>query len=149
MIKEQIRAIRPPRRHRRGCSRSFVYPIWFQRMAMRGFSSKYHPRTAILAVSLLTLLTTIASQPNAPRLLRIEDMIKTPSSLIYGSMKPKFSPKSMRDGEPQTFFTRPSTGAISRSAETELIVNCLRLPEAPNGRQNDFQIGKLARSGRY
>lgn len=50
-------------------------------------------------------------------------------------------------GEPQTFFTRPSTGAISRPAETELIVNCLRLPVAPNGRQNDFRIGKLARSG--
>ena len=51
------------------------------------------------------------------------------------------------NGKPQTSFTRPSTGAISRPAETNLIVNCLRLPAVPNDRCNDSRIGKLARSG--
>ena len=49
--------------------------------------------------------------------------------------------------KPQTSFTRPSTGAISRPAETELIVNCLRLPMASEKEENNLRIGKLARSG--
>ena len=45
---------------------------------------------------------------------------------------------------PQTPFTRPSTGAISRAATTGEIVNCLRLPVADIC---NHRIGKLARSG--
>ena len=51
------------------------------------------------------------------------------------------------NGKPQTSFTRPSTGAISRLANTELIVNCLRLPVVTNNQCDNFRIGKLARSG--
>ena len=48
------------------------------------------------------------------------------------------------EGKPQTPFTRPSTGAISRTAKTEEIIDYLRLPTSDG---NDFRIGKLARSG--
>ena len=48
------------------------------------------------------------------------------------------------NGRPQTSFTRPSTGAISRPATTNEIVDCLRLPDE---QCNGFQIGQLAQSG--
>ena len=53
------------------------------------------------------------------------------------------------EGKPQTPFTRPSTGAVARMAETEEIERYLRLPKPDSGEANgrDFRIGKLARSG--
>ena len=48
------------------------------------------------------------------------------------------------EGSPETPFIRPTTGAINRPARTEEIVRCLELPQ---GHDNDFRIGKLARSG--
>ena len=53
-------------------------------------------------------------------------------------------------GKPQTPFTRPSTGAVARPAETDEIERYLRLPKPDSGEAddgNDFRIGKLARSG--
>ena len=53
------------------------------------------------------------------------------------------------EGKPQTPFTRPSTGAVARPAETDEIERCLRLPKPDSGKSdgNDFRIGKLAHSG--
>ena len=48
------------------------------------------------------------------------------------------------EGNPETPFIRPTTGAISNLATTEDIVACLQLPQ---GRNNDFRIGVLSRSG--
>ena len=50
----------------------------------------------------------------------------------------------IRSGKPETPFIRPTTGTVSRPATTEEIVQCLGLPQV---RENDFRIGKLARSG--
>ena len=49
------------------------------------------------------------------------------------------------NGTPQTPFTRPSTGGISRPSTTEEIIRCLSLPGAEN--DQNVKIGKLARSG--
>ena len=51
------------------------------------------------------------------------------------------------NGKPKTSFTRPSTGAISRPAEAELIVDCLRLPMVPEAKSSKLRVGMLARSG--
>ena len=53
------------------------------------------------------------------------------------------------EGGPQTPFTRPSTGAVARPAETNEIERYLRLPKPDDDKAdgNDFRIGKLARSG--
>ena len=48
-------------------------------------------------------------------------------------------------GNPQTHFTRPSTGAISRFSTTEEIIRCLSLPGDEN--DQDMKIGNLAQSG--
>ena len=50
----------------------------------------------------------------------------------------------IRSGKPETPFIRPTTGTVSRPATTGEIVQCLGLPQV---RENDFRIGKLARSG--
>ena len=49
------------------------------------------------------------------------------------------------NGDPQTHFTRPSTGAVSRPATTDEIIRCLSLPGAENDQQE--KIGQLALSG--
>ncbi len=48
-------------------------------------------------------------------------------------------------GNPQTHFTRPSTGAISRFSTTEEIIRCLSLPGDEN--DQDMKIENLAQSG--
>ena len=48
------------------------------------------------------------------------------------------------EGNPETPFIRPTTGAINRLATTEEIIRCLELPQ---GHDNDFRIGRLSRSG--
>ena len=49
------------------------------------------------------------------------------------------------NGEPQTPYTRPSTGAIAKLSTPEEIVRCLSLPVPEN--DFDVKIGELARSG--
>ena len=53
------------------------------------------------------------------------------------------------EGKPQTPFTRPSTGAVARPAETEEIERYLRFPKPDSVKSGGkvFRIGKLARSG--
>ncbi len=48
------------------------------------------------------------------------------------------------DGEPETPFIRPTTGAINRLATSDEIIQYLRLSQVEG---NDLRIGKLARSG--
>ena len=50
----------------------------------------------------------------------------------------------MKDGTPETAFTRPPTGTKWRTAEAEEIVKCLKLPERDVDRA---RIGRLAYSG--
>lgn len=49
-----------------------------------------------------------------------------------------------KDGNPETPFIRPTTGAVNRLATTEEITNALELPQV---KHDCFRIGKLARSG--
>ena len=48
------------------------------------------------------------------------------------------------DGNPETPFIRPTTGAVNQLATTEEITNALELPQVSH---NCFRIGKLAHSG--
>ena len=51
----------------------------------------------------------------------------------------------MRDGKAETAFTRPTTGAVCRTASSKEITACLELP---SGDRPETRIGRLAQSGK-